>query len=289
MDGQPELNLHVLGELTATRDGAVVDLGGRRQRAVLAALAMQRDQVVTGGPPRRLRVGRPPARQRERGAAGVRQPPAPAARARRDRPPARTESSPVPGRATCYAWHRTPWTRGRSRPRSSRPPGQAPGDAVCTLETALRMWRGPAYVDYAGEAWAEAEIARLTELRGVARERLLGTRLELGEAQLVIGDLEALVKEDPLREERWRLLTLALYRAHRQAAALEALRRARDGARRRARRRPRSRPARARGGGARPVARPRRTDPEGHRTRPHSSRVPAPPTGSSTGTTRWPS
>ena len=47
VDGQPDLNLHVLGELTATRDGAVVDLGGRRQRAVLAALAMQRDQVVT--------------------------------------------------------------------------------------------------------------------------------------------------------------------------------------------------------------------------------------------------
>ena len=105
--------------------------------------------------------------------------------------------------------------------------GQAPGDAVCTLDTALRSWRGPAYADYAGEAWAEAEVARLTELRGVARERLLGTRLELGEAQLVIGDLEALVKEDPLREERWRLLTLALYRSHRQAAALEALRRAR--------------------------------------------------------------
>ena len=110
---------------------------------------------------------------------------------------------------------------------------------MCTLETALRLWRGPAYADYAGEAWAEAEIARLTELRGVARERLLATRLELGEAQLVIGDLEALVKEDPLREERWRLLALALYRSHRQAAALEALRRARDGARRRARRRPR--------------------------------------------------
>ena len=49
-----------------------------------------------------------------------------------------------------------------------------------------------------------------------------------GEAQLVIGDLEALVNEDPLREERWRLLTLALYRAHRQAAALAALRRARQ-------------------------------------------------------------
>jgi DNA-binding SARP family transcriptional activator len=106
--------------------------------------------------------------------------------------------------------------------------GLAPADAVCALEPVLRMWRGPAYADYTGEPWAEAEIARLTELRAVARERLLATRLELGEAQLVIGDLEALVNEDPLREERWRLLTLALYRAHRQAAALAALRRARQ-------------------------------------------------------------
>jgi DNA-binding SARP family transcriptional activator len=105
--------------------------------------------------------------------------------------------------------------------------GLAPAEAVCALDGALRLWRGPAYADYAGEPWAEAEIARLTELRAVARERLLETRLELGEAQLVIGDLEALVTEDPLREERWRLLTLALYRAHRQAAALAALRRAR--------------------------------------------------------------
>ena len=41
-----EFRLRVLGELAATRDGAVVDLGGRRQRAVLAALVVMRDQVV---------------------------------------------------------------------------------------------------------------------------------------------------------------------------------------------------------------------------------------------------
>ena len=40
-------------------------------------------------------------------------------------------------------------------------------------------------------------------------------------------ELEAMVAEEPLREERWRLLALALYRAHRQADALAALRRAR--------------------------------------------------------------
>ena len=226
MDGQPELNLHVLGELTATRDGAVVDLGGRRQRAVLAALVIQRDQVVT-------------ADHLVDCVWGDHRPPTPTARCRRTsatsaggssptRPPAQRDgviARAGPGYVLRLAPDAVDAWAFEAAVESAA--GQAPGDAVCTLETALRMWRGPAYVDYAGEAWAEAEVARLTELRGVARERLLGTRLELGEAQLVIGDLEALVKEDPLREERWRLLTLALYRSHRQAAALEALRRAR--------------------------------------------------------------
>ena len=168
--------------------------------------------------------------------------------------------------------------------------GQAPGDAVCTLETALRLWRGPAYADYAGETWAEAEIARLTELRAVARERLLATRLDLGEAQLVIGDLEALVAEDPLREERWRLLALALYRAHRQAAALAALRRAREVL------------ADELGVDPGPALRSLEaevlaqspdldapTPPRPPRTPPDSSRDRGHPTGSSTGSARWPS
>ena len=85
-----------------------------------------------------------------------------------------------------------------------------------------------AYAEYAGEPWVEAEVARLTELRAVARERLLEARLQLGDAALLVGELEALVAEDPLREERWRLLVLALYRAQRQADALAALRRARE-------------------------------------------------------------
>jgi DNA-binding SARP family transcriptional activator len=46
VDGSPRLNLRVLGQLTAARDGLAVDLGGRRQRAVLAALVIHRGQVV---------------------------------------------------------------------------------------------------------------------------------------------------------------------------------------------------------------------------------------------------
>lgn len=227
MDGQPQLHLHVLGELTATRDGAVVDLGGRRQRAVLAGLIIARDEVVPADrlvdcvwgdePPAnangalqayvshlRKRL-EPDATARHRGGVIARAGPGYVLRVAPDAVDAWAFEAAVESAA-----------------------GLAPADAACTLEPALRLWRGPAYADYTGEPWAEAEIARLTELRAVARERLLATRLELGEAQLVIGELEALVNEDPLREERWRLLTLALYRAHRQAAALAALRRARQ-------------------------------------------------------------
>ena len=226
MDGRQQLHLHVLGELTATRDGAVVDLGGRRQRAVLAGLIMQRDQVV---PADRLVDcvwgDHPPAN-----ASGALQ--AYVSHLRRRLEPdatARHRGGVIARAGPGYVLRLAPeavdaWAFEAAVESAA---GLAPAEEVCTLEPALRMWRGPAYADYAGEPWAEAEIARLTELRAVARERLLATRLELGEARLVIGELEALVNEDPLREERWRLLTLALYRAHRQAAALGALRRAR--------------------------------------------------------------
>ena len=70
-------------------------------------------------------------------------------------------------------------------------------------------------------------MARLTGLRAVAREQLLEARLGQGESAVLVPEIEGLVADDPMREERWRLLVLALYRAHRQADALAALRRAR--------------------------------------------------------------
>jgi DNA-binding SARP family transcriptional activator len=227
VDGQRQLHLHVLGELTATRNGAVVDLGGRRQRAVLAGLVIRRDQVVPADElVDNVWGDHPPAN-----ANGALQAYVSHLRRRLEPDATARQREGVIARAGPGYVLRLPedavdaWAFEAAVEAAA---GEAPGDAVCTLDTALRAWRGPAYADYAGEVWAEAEIARLTELRAVARERLLETRLELGEATLVIGELEALVKEDPLREERWRLLTLALYRAQRQAAALAALRRARE-------------------------------------------------------------
>src|SRR5688500_17783925 len=46
VDGETKVGLRVLGELAATRDGAAVDLGGRGQRAVLAALVISHGEAV---------------------------------------------------------------------------------------------------------------------------------------------------------------------------------------------------------------------------------------------------
>ncbi len=226
VDEDAKLRLRVLGELAATRHGAAVDLGGRRQRAVLAALLIMRDQAVTvdrlaqcvwGDAAPANTTGAIQAyvshlRRRLEPEAGAR---------RRDGVIASTGAGYVLrlGPETVDAW----CFERAVEAAASLPPA----DAASTLDESLRWWRGPPYAEYTGEPWVEAETVRLTELRGVARERLLAARLQLGDAAVLVGELEALVADDPLREERWRLLVLALYRSHRQADALSALRRAR--------------------------------------------------------------
>ncbi|AXK37838.1 SARP family transcriptional regulator [Streptomyces armeniacus] len=102
-----------------------------------------------------------------------------------------------------------------------------PVRALARLEEALGWWRGPAYAEFAEEAWARAERSRLGELRLQAVERLAGARLALGRTAEAVPDLDAHVAEHPWREDAWRLLALALYRTGRQGDALAVLRRAR--------------------------------------------------------------
>ncbi|MGW4468388.1 BTAD domain-containing putative transcriptional regulator [Nonomuraea sp. NPDC004354] len=102
-----------------------------------------------------------------------------------------------------------------------------PQSARASLGKALGLWRGTPYSDFADQPWAEAEVNRLTELRLVARERYADTGLRLGMHAETVPDLEAMTGENPLREEGWRLLALGLYRCGRQGDALAALRRAR--------------------------------------------------------------
>jgi DNA-binding SARP family transcriptional activator len=105
------------------------------------------------------------------------------------------------------------------------------GDAerrATLLHEALDLWRGTPLADLAFEPFAQVEIARLEELRTAAREELIEAGLELGRQAQLIGELESLVAEHPLRERLRGQLMLALYRSGRQAEALEAYRRARE-------------------------------------------------------------
>jgi DNA-binding SARP family transcriptional activator len=102
-----------------------------------------------------------------------------------------------------------------------------PEQAGTLLREALALWRGPPLADLSHEPFAQAEIARLEELRFVALEWRIEADLALGRHDQLVGELEALVSRYPLRERLRGLLMLALYRAGRQAEALEAYRAAR--------------------------------------------------------------
>src|SRR5438093_119533 len=78
-----------------------------------------------------------------------------------------------------------------------------------------------------GKPRARAAARRLDELRLNALEERIEADLELGDHARVVGVLETLVEEEPLRERPRRLLMVALYRVGRQADALESYREAR--------------------------------------------------------------
>ena len=103
-----------------------------------------------------------------------------------------------------------------------------PAEASAELSRALDMWRGPALADFAGESFALSESARLNELRLYAREEKIDAELALGHHGQLIGELQGLVEEHPLRERLCGQLMLALYRAGRQAEASDIYQRTRE-------------------------------------------------------------
>jgi DNA-binding SARP family transcriptional activator len=106
----------------------------------------------------------------------------------------------------------------------------ARGDAALAAELlrqADARWRGPALADVAYEAFAQAEIRRLDELRLTALEARTDADLRLGRHADVIGELEALLAHHPTRERLAGQLMLALYRSGRQSDALDVYQRSR--------------------------------------------------------------
>ena len=95
------------------------------------------------------------------------------------------------------------------------------------LRKALALFRGEPLADFRYEGFASQEAARLDELRLVFLEEQIQTELELGHPEEAVLELERLIVENPLREGLRAQLMLALYRAGRQADALQAFQDAR--------------------------------------------------------------
>ncbi|RJL33353.1 BTAD domain-containing putative transcriptional regulator [Bailinhaonella thermotolerans] len=97
-----------------------------------------------------------------------------------------------------------------------------PAEKAGLLSDALALWRGPAFADFADAEFARAEITRLEERRLTALEDRAEVRLALGEHALLADELAELVAAHPLRERLRAAHMRALYRAGRQAEALDS-------------------------------------------------------------------
>ena len=113
-------------------------------------------------------------------------------------------------------------------------PGELDADAFEQLVAekrwtdALELWRGPALSDVRGEHFALVAAERLEESRLAALEGRIDADLDAGRHAAIVGELEQLAEEHPLRERLRAQLMLALYRSGRQAEALEVYRRTRE-------------------------------------------------------------
>lgn len=219
------MEIRVLGPLEVSTDAGVADLGGPRQRAVLAVLAAHHPDPV---PPDQLAhavwEGEPPpsAASTLRGYLSVlRRALAPE---RRDGPEAEVlPRTPGGYRLHVHAEEIDAWRfdQAVNRARELRD-AHALDDAAATYRDALALWRGQPYQDFAYADFARAEVTRLEELRLTCAEELFAVELENGRHHRVVVDLEAHCARHPLREHARGLLMTALYRCGRQAEALRA-------------------------------------------------------------------
>lgn len=94
--------------------------------------------------------------------------------------------------------------------------------ASTVLREALALWRGPPLAEFEFEQFAQAEIARLQEARLTALDTRIEADLAAARHAMLVTELRQLVTSNPTRERFAAHLMLALYRCGRQADALES-------------------------------------------------------------------
>jgi DNA-binding SARP family transcriptional activator len=217
------LEFRILGPLEVVGDEGPISLGGPKQRATLAILLLDANRVVSV---ERL------ADDLYSGAAPV----TAVTQVQRQISELRkvlgasTIETRAPGYVIRLAPEQLDLKRFEHRAEEATR-ALATGDARTAtrlLADALDVWRGPPLADLAHEPFAQIPIERLEEIRLAALEQRIDAELALGGHTRVVGELEELVAEHPLREHFYGQLMLALYRSGRQAEALSVYRSARE-------------------------------------------------------------
>jgi DNA-binding SARP family transcriptional activator/class 3 adenylate cyclase len=202
------MEFRILGPLEAISDGQVLELGGAKQRALLAVLLLHANEVVSQD---RLidalwEDGAPEAAHKSLHVHvfGLRK---------------LLGKERVQTKSPGYLLRVEDGELDLERFRRLRGQG--------SFAEALALWRGPPLSDFAYQHFAQAEIARLEDERIACVEEHIERELAAGRHAELTGELDALVADNPLRERLRAQLMIALYRAGRQAEALEAYQQAR--------------------------------------------------------------
>jgi predicted ATPase/DNA-binding SARP family transcriptional activator len=202
------MDFRILGPLEVSSDGETFDLGGQKHRALLAMLLLSANRVVSrdlliealweAAPPETAQKALQVYISQLRKVLG------------KDRLVTKS-----PG----YLLRVNPDELDLERFRRLQDEGR--------FGEALALWRGPPLSDMSYQRFAQTEISRINELRLACLESRIERDLETGKHAELVGELDALVGEHPLRERLRGQLMLTLYRAGRQAEALEAYQQAR--------------------------------------------------------------
>lgn len=209
------MDFRILGPVEAREGDQLLDIGGGKQRALLALLLLNAGQVVPADRLIEALWGDAPPANAPKGLQVY------VSRLRK------LLGSRLVTRGSGYVLELEPDELDRGRAEHLIADGRAlleEGDAVAAeraFGSALELFRGPPLADVAYEDFAQGDIRRLEELRLGALEDRADAQLALGRHAALIPELEPLVDEHPVRERLHGQLMLALYRSGRQADALE--------------------------------------------------------------------
>ena len=209
------LSFHLLGRLEAYSDGVELDLGPRKQRAVLALLLLNANRVVSterliddlwgDSPPTTARAALQVYVAGLRKALG-------------------SDGATLRTRAPGYVLEVEEGALDLDRfaelcAEANESPD--PERRAALLHEALELWRDEPLPELRAEPFSSAAVAQLEQLRLRALEERIDADLALGRDATLVTELEALVAEHPYREGLRAQLMLTLYRSGRQAGALD--------------------------------------------------------------------